>query len=69
VSLMVMSLSVVANTVPVMLTDRRLTVNVSLPSVVASTSGVTVNEPALLVISTSPLLVPKSLARVSTVQN
>ena len=37
-----------------------LTVNVSAPSVIESAVGVTVNDPALLLITKLPLAVPKS---------
>ena len=59
VSLIVTEL-LVATTVPLVLPVRTDAVNVSLPSVVASAVGVTLNEPELLVIVNDPEIVPKS---------
>src|SRR6056300_56030 len=59
VSLIVILL-VVSKTVPLILSDLILTVNVSAPSVVLSAVGVTVKLPVLLVIVKLPLDVPKS---------
>ena len=50
----------VTSIVPPILTERIDTVNVSLPSVESSAVGVTVNEPALLVIENDPEEVVKS---------
>ena len=65
VSLIVTEL-LVATTVPLTLPVRTDTVNVSLPSVVASAAAVTVNEPALFVIVNEPELAEKSPAAVVT---
>jgi hypothetical protein len=59
VSLMVTDV-LVANIVPLVLPERTEAVNVSAPSVVASTEGVTENEPELLVIVNDPELMAKS---------
>jgi hypothetical protein len=64
VSLMVIAL-LVATTAPPVLPVLILTVNVSAPSVVLSAVGVTVNEPALLLMVNDPLDVPKSPALVT----
>ena len=60
--------SLVCNIDPLTLPERRATVNVSNPSVVESSVGVTVNDPELSVTLTSPVFVVKSPAPVSTVQ-
>ena len=64
VSLIVTELDV-ATIVPLTLTVLTLAVNVSAPSVVASASGVTLNDPALLVITKLPVFAAKSPAFVT----
>ena len=64
VSLIVTVLEV-ATIDPLALTVLTLAVNVSAPSVVASASGVTLNDPALLVITKLPVFAAKSPAFVT----
>ena len=67
VSLMVTEL-LVATTVPLVEPVLIATVNVSLPSVILSAVGVTVNDPALLLIVNEPDVVPKSPELLAIVQ-